>query len=57
MVDGAIEPGARRAARRFQEAVQALYGISYTLKFMSSFSAEDPIDYKVMALEGLWWDE
>ena len=28
--------------------------LSYTLKFMSKKRAEDPLDYGVMALEGLW---
>lgn len=58
MVDGEIEPGASPGlSPAFQEAIQALYGISYTLKFMSKLRAENPIDYKVMALEGLWWVE
>jgi hypothetical protein len=34
--------------------VGALYGVSYTLKFASKKRAVDPIDYTVMALEGLW---
>ena len=56
MVDGEIEPGVLPGlSPAFQEAVQALYGITYTLKFMSKLRAENPIDYKVMALEGLWW--
>jgi hypothetical protein len=56
MVDGEIEPGVLPGqSAAFQEAVQALYGISYTLKFMSKQRAGNPIDYKVMALEGLWW--
>ncbi len=38
----------------FAAAIGALYGASYTLKFMSKKRAEDPIDYSVMALEGLW---
>jgi hypothetical protein len=33
--------------------MQALYGMSYTLKFASK--KEMGIDYTVMALEGLWW--
>jgi hypothetical protein len=35
--------------------MEALYGISYTLKFMSKLRKDDPVDYTVMALEGLWW--
>jgi hypothetical protein len=41
----------------FQQAMSALYGLSYTLKFMSKQRQQDPIDYTVMALEGLWWTE
>jgi hypothetical protein len=35
--------------------MEALYGISYTLKFASKLRPVNPIDYTVMALEGLWW--
>ena len=34
-----------------------MYGISYTLKFMLKKRNKNPIDYPVMALEGLWWVE
>lgn len=55
MVDGVIPPEEMPGdSADFQEAVAALYGISYTLKFMVKQRAEDPIDYKVMLLEGLW---
>ncbi len=58
MIDGEIEPGMRPdTSPAFGEAMEALYGISYTLKFMSKLRADDPIDYSVMALEGLWWVE
>lgn len=58
MIDGAIEPGASPAtSASFAEGLQALYGVSYTLKFSSKKRKEDPIDYPVMALEGLWWVE
>ena len=58
MVDGEIEPGCLPGdSPAFQEAVEALYGISYTLKFMSKLRTENPIDYSVTALEGLWWVE
>lgn len=58
MLDGEIEPGAAPGTSlAFQEALQALYGISYTLKFMSKQRKVDPVDYTVMALEGLWWVE
>jgi hypothetical protein len=58
MVDGAIEPGMDpNTSPSFAAALEALYGISYTLKFMSKQRAQDPIDYGVMPLEALWWIE
>ena len=55
MVDGRIEAGEGVGdSPDFQEAVSALYTISYTLKFMFKKRENDPIDYPVMALEGLW---
>jgi hypothetical protein len=56
MIDGAIEKGsAPGKSPGFAEATQAIYGISYTLKFMLKKRKVDAIDYPVMALEGLWW--
>ncbi len=58
MIDGLIEPGlGPGTSPAFQDALQALYGISYTLKFMLKQRDQDPVDYPVMALEGLWWVE
>ncbi|MDI6769486.1 MAG: GyrI-like domain-containing protein [Anaerolineales bacterium] len=58
MLDGQIEPGqGPSTSASFQEALTALYGISYTLKFTAKQRKENPIDYPVMALEGLWWIE
>ncbi len=58
MVDGAIEPDcAPGSSLAFQQAIEALYGISFTLKFPSKERSEDPIDYSVMPLEALWWAE
>ena len=58
MIDGAIEKGKEPGnSPGFQEATQALYSISYTLKFMLKKRKTNPIDYPVMALEGLWWVE
>jgi len=55
MVDGVIEAGEPPAeSPAFADALSALYGISYTLKFKSKLREADPIDYTVMALEGLW---
>ena len=53
MVDGAGDPN---TAKAYQESIEVLYAMSYTLKFMVKF--EDPEhDYTVMPLEGLWWGE
>jgi len=56
MIDGQLEPGEPPAQSSvFQEAMGALFGLSYTLKFMSKLRKQNPIDYTVMAVEGLWW--
>ncbi len=56
MVDGAIEKGHSPGdSPSFQDAIQALYGIAYTLKFTFKKRAVNPIDYPVMPLEGLLW--
>ena len=58
MIDGLIEPGLLPGSSPgFLDAMQALYGATYTLKFISKLRKADPIDYTVMALEGLWWVE
>jgi hypothetical protein len=55
MIDGRIEKGYEPGnSPSFAEATQALYSISYTLKFMFKKREIDPIDYPVMPLEGLW---
>jgi hypothetical protein len=55
MIDGAIEPGMEPGnSPLFEENMQALYGAAYTLKFTLKKRANDPVDYPVMALEGLW---
>ena len=55
MIDGAIEPGKEPGnSPLFEENMQALYGAAYTLKFTFKKRAVDPVDYPVMALEGLW---
>ena len=41
-------------AEEYQQAMQALYGMSYTLKFDQKAQGRD---YTVMHLEGLWWIE
>jgi len=56
MIDGAIEKGSEPGkSQSFAEATQALYGLSYTLKFMLKKRKTNAVDYPVMALEGLWW--
>lgn len=58
MVDGRVAAGEGPAdSADFREAVAALYGVSYTLKFMVKKRPADPIDYPVMFLEGLWITE
>jgi hypothetical protein len=56
MIDGIVHAGQKvDESPEFTQAMEALYGISYTLKFASKLRREDPIDYTVMALEALWW--
>lgn len=50
VVDGAGDPN---TAPAYAAAVEALYALSYTLKFMSK--AAFGRDYVVAPLEGLWW--
>lgn len=50
MVDGAGDPN---VAQAYKDAVEALYAVSYALKFKSK--KEQSVDYVVMPLEGLWW--
>ncbi|HUX90774.1 MAG TPA: GyrI-like domain-containing protein [Gallionellaceae bacterium] len=51
MADGEGDP---ETAPAFAEVVEALFSLSYTLKFMVKKGALE-IDYSVMPLEGLWW--
>jgi len=58
MIDGRIEAGQEPdTSATFEAAMMALYSVAYTLKFMLKLRAKNPIDYPVMALEGLWWVE
>jgi hypothetical protein len=55
MIDGQIEPHLSPGdSPEFSAAVGALFGLSYTLKFVSKKRPVDAIDYAVMPLEGLW---
>lgn len=51
MVDGEGDPNTSPA---FIHAIEALYSLSYTLKFSLKKSPR-PVYYGVMPLEGLWW--
>ena len=51
MIDGQGDPN---TSQEFQVAVEALFGVSYTAKFIVKKS-ETAVDYSVMPLEGLWW--
>lgn len=56
MIDGSMEVGMEPGSSPgFQEALAAIYGIAYTLKFMLKKRKRNAVDYPVMALEGLWW--
>jgi len=50
-IDGIGNPNTSRA---YQDAVAALFSLSYTLKFAVK-RGPAAIDYGVMPLEGLWW--
>ena len=50
MIDGEGDPN---TSVRYAEAVQALFSVSYTAKFM--LKKRTQVDYAVMPLEGLWW--
>lgn len=52
MIDGSGDPN---KAQEYQDAIEALYSISYTIKF--AVKKEGEIDYGVMPLEGLWWTD
>lgn len=50
MVDGQGDPG---TSQMYTEAIQALYGLAYKMKFAEK--KQTGRDYVVMPLEGLWW--
>ena len=53
MIDGKGDPN---TSEEFKDAVEALFSVSYTLKFMIK-KGPSGVDYGVMPLEGLWWSE
>lgn len=50
-IDGKGDPN---ISQDFKDAVEALFALSYKIKF-SIKQSEKAIDYSVMPLEGLWW--
>ena len=48
----ALEGEGAPGCKAFQDAVGALYGVAYTLKFAMKPKGRD---FRVSALEGLWW--
>lgn len=52
MIDGRGDPN---TATDYKDAIEALYGLSYTLKF--GLRKETGLTYRVGALEGLWWSD
>jgi hypothetical protein len=51
MVDGKGDPN---TSQDFKEAMEALYSLSYTMKFIFK-KGKKQIDYSVPPPEGLWW--
>ena len=51
MIDGQGNPNTSQV---YADAVEALFSVSYTTKFMVKKGPQE-IDYAVMPLEGLWW--
>ena len=51
MIDGEGDPN---TAQSYREALEVLYLLAYTLKFMVKKGSQ-AVDYAVMPLEGLWW--
>jgi hypothetical protein len=55
MIDGMGDPG---TSKDFQDAIEALYSVSYTLKFALKKNPKTAdSDYVVMPLEALWWTD
>lgn len=53
MVDGQGDPNTSQA---FADAVESLFSVSYTLKFMIK-KVEMALDYGVLPLQALWWSD
>lgn len=58
MIDGHLDTGVLPGdSPDFVDTMSAMYGVGYTLKFMSKLSETNPLDFTVMAMEGLWSTE
>lgn len=53
MIDGEGDPNTSQA---FKDAVEALFSLSYTLKFTVK-KGEMGVDYGVLPLQALWWSD
>ena len=53
MIDGEGDPNTSQA---FKDAVEALFSVSYTLKFMVK-KGKMAVDYGVLPLQALWWSD
>lgn len=53
MIDGSGDPNTDPL---FQQAMEALFSVAYTLKFTLKRGPEE-LDWSMMAPEGLWWTE
>ncbi len=51
MIDGKGNPNTSQV---YKDAIEALYAVSYALKFMIK-KGKTQVDYGVLPLEGLWW--
>jgi hypothetical protein len=51
MIDGIGDPN---TSQDYRVAIEALFNVSYTLKFMVK-KGKIAVDYGVLPLEGLWW--
>lgn len=54
MVDGEGSPEGPSEHPHFQDAISALYGVTYTLKMGRKKAGIEP-DYTIAPLDGLWW--
>ncbi len=52
MIDGVGDPN---GSQSYMDAIEALYSLSYTLKF--ALKQAEGVNYRVAPLEGLWWSE